>query len=136
MEGHNQKLFRRDDDDLKRRSYVLHMKYTDIAWSIFNTFEEAEQINSSDDFEVCNIRTNYVKKTADYNVTQCTNCPGEAGICHEKCKFTIVDDKASCVAINKDGYCNRCPKHCHWKDHVNSKEYYERERTKEKWKMT
>ena len=39
--------------------------------------------------------------------------------CHQDCVYANDDDKESCCAIDKNGYCTVCTDHCHWHEHSN-----------------
>ena len=39
--------------------------------------------------------------------------------CHQDCAYANDDDKESCSAIDKNGYCRVCTDHCHWREHSN-----------------
>ena len=39
--------------------------------------------------------------------------------CHQDCAYANDDDKESCCAIDKNGYCRVCTDHCHWHEHSN-----------------
>ena len=46
-------------------------------------------------------------------------------ICHPNC--SVGDDKASCWAMNDEGYCRICPCKGHYSKHFNSQIFYEME---------
>lgn len=49
----------------------------------------------------------------EYNVTQCTKCPGVKGICHENCEYDNNEEKEFCEAMDyESGNCFFCG--CHW----------------------
>ncbi len=54
-----------------------------------------------------------------YNTT-CLQCHIT---CHHDCAFANDDEKADCVAMNSDGYCNICK--CHWSKHSNTDYVFE-----------
>jgi hypothetical protein len=37
--------------------------------------------------------------------------------CHDNCAYANDEDKAHCVAMNSDGYCEVCEDHCYWDKH-------------------
>ena len=60
----------------------------------------------------------YEEVRRNYNVTQCTKCPGVKGICHKNCAYGSGEDKKNCCAMGDDGNCRKCG--CNWTVHVNS----------------
>ncbi len=62
----------------------------------------------------------------DFNVTQCTICPGVKGICHKKCTRGNGQEKIKCCVMDrKTKICVKC-QHI-WSDHVNSAFVYKEE---------
>ena len=77
--------------------------------------------------DLINKTRNFKIKTKRPNVTRENLPPGRHSTtclicnftCHSDCYFSGDDDKKNCCAMNSSGYCNVCPKKCHWKEHVN-----------------
>ena len=51
------------------------------------------------------------------HVTNCLQCNFT---CHSTCKIPRNENKAGCVAMGKDGFCQRCTGKCFWDKHVNN----------------
>lgn len=64
------------------------------------------------------METYFEEKRVKYNVTQCKDCSGPKGICHDGCAFGNGEDKQRCCAMNDKGNCDHCG--CHWTRHTNS----------------
>ena len=57
-----------------------------------------------------------IKKNPNYYATTCLIC---TKTCHPTCIYADDDDKKYCGAMDRNGYCEYCPKKCHWKEHKN-----------------
>ena len=55
-------------------------------------------------------------KDPNYYATTCLIC---TKTCHSTCIFKDDDDKKLCCVMDSNGYCEYCPKKCHWKEHKN-----------------
>ena len=57
-----------------------------------------------------------IPKLPNYYATTCTIC---TKTCHKECRIADDDNKKNCSAMDKNGYCESCPKKCLWSDHKN-----------------
>ena len=57
-----------------------------------------------------------VDKDPNYYATTCITC---TKTCHETCCIADDDRKKGCAAMDSNGYCEVCPKKCHWDVHKN-----------------
>lgn len=78
----------------------------------------ADAIDKNKNFVITDTENYYKEKRVDHNVTQCKNCSGEKGICHDGCAYGNGEEKQNCGIMNSSGNCNNCK--CHWSSHVNS----------------
>ena len=65
-----------------------------------------------------------INKNPNYYATTCLIC---TKTWHNTCCIKDDDDKKYCGAMNRNGYCEYCPKKCHWTEHKNRSyilEYY------------
>ena len=60
----------------------------------------ADMINRNKNFTKIERKSGYKSKKTDRNVTQCTKCKMEKGICHNGCAYGNDEDKRHCVAMN------------------------------------
>ena len=57
-----------------------------------------------------------IDKDPNYFATTCLTC---TKTCHGTCCIADDDRKAGCAAMDSNGYCEYCPKKCHWTVHKN-----------------
>lgn len=85
--------------------------------------KHASVINKTSNYKKTVTEYFFDKKTVDYNVTQCKNCSGPKGVCHDGCGYGNGEEKRNCCAMNsKTGKCTHCG--CDWWDHTNSNIVY------------
>ena len=86
--------------------------------------EHEAQINDCKDFtyKVNEQRHCHVTLKPGEIITNCLICHTT---CHFPCKIAINAEKSRCAAMNSNGTCNVCPRHCSWNEHFNTPYRYE-----------
>ena len=117
----------------KMREGLAKMSQLKEETRIFQENEAEIKRNSNFKYKVTEARLKEIPCEHNRHVTYCMNCHNT---CHDDCIYKDDADKASCVAMDSNGFCERCDQHCVWSDHKNSgfrlvMEYEEVEKTYE-----
>ena len=72
--------------------------------------------NKNFEYELMVHKSRLVDLKSGQSVLNCMNCHVT---CHFPCYITNDDEKHRCDAMNADGTCKVCDKHCKWSDHRN-----------------
>ena len=96
-------------EELRKEQHILHTK-TDI------------ETNKNFEYEIEVHKSCLIDLEPGQNGTNCLHCHVT---CHFPCYIRNDDDEHRCAAMNTDGVCKVCDKHCKWSEHRNQPVRYE-----------
>ena len=118
----NRKIIEKESLKAKFQTQLYTTRIAEVLGSIAEAKSKAHIINSSHDYKKPEYYSGFKKSDTRGDVTQCTVCSGEKGMCNVSQILGIEMRLRPC--FDERGNCTECSKKCHYSFHENTNQVY------------